>query len=39
MLNIYNRKDETFWYDTVDIEPFGGMGPSRQKLNNVTLNR
>ncbi|WP_411964968.1 ABC transporter substrate-binding protein [Haloferax sp. YSMS24] len=39
MLNIYNRKDETFWYDTVNIEPFGGMGPSRQKLNNVTLNR
>ncbi|RDZ42766.1 ABC transporter substrate-binding protein [Haloferax sp. Atlit-10N] len=39
MLPIYNRKDETFWYDTVNIEPFGGMGPSRQKLNNVTLNR
>ncbi|WP_410766069.1 ABC transporter substrate-binding protein [Haloferax sp. DFSO60] len=38
-LNIYHRKDETFWYDTVEIEPFGGMGPSRQKLNNVTLNR
>ncbi|UVE51235.1 ABC transporter substrate-binding protein [Haloferax larsenii] len=39
MLNIYNRKDETFWYDSVDIEPFGGMGPSRQKLNKVQLNR
>ncbi|KTG29292.1 ABC transporter substrate-binding protein [Haloferax profundi] len=39
MLTIYNRKDERFWYDTVNIEPFGGMGPSRQKLNNVTLNR
>ncbi|MFC7205036.1 ABC transporter substrate-binding protein [Haloferax namakaokahaiae] len=39
MLPIYNRKDETFWYDTVEIEPFGGMGPSRQKLNKVQLNR
>ncbi|ELZ95221.1 putative dipeptides/oligopeptides ABC transporter periplasmic substrate-binding protein [Haloferax mucosum ATCC BAA-1512] len=39
MLPIYNRKDERFWYDAVDIEPFGGMGPSRQKLNKVQLNR
>ncbi|MDS0296011.1 ABC transporter substrate-binding protein [Halogeometricum luteum] len=37
MLPIYNAKDERFWYDNVEIEPFGGMGPSRQKLNNVTL--
>ncbi|KAB1197654.1 MULTISPECIES: ABC transporter substrate-binding protein [Haloferax] len=39
MLNVFNRKDERFWYDTLNIEPFGGMGPSRQKLNKVTLNR
>ncbi|MGM0398879.1 MAG: ABC transporter substrate-binding protein [Halobacteriota archaeon] len=35
-INLYHRLDEYFWYDTVDYNPFGGMGISRQKYNKVT---
>ncbi|MFC7167164.1 ABC transporter substrate-binding protein [Halospeciosus flavus] len=39
MLTVNHYIDEFFWYDTVaDYTPFGGMGFSRQKLNDVVLN-
>lgn len=36
-LNVYHRVGERFWYDWADITPYGGMGGSRQKYNNVTI--
>jgi len=33
LIPIYHQKKEAFWYDHVDYEPYGGMGPSRQKSN------
>ncbi|MCD2203034.1 ABC transporter substrate-binding protein [Halobacterium sp. KA-6] len=33
LIPIYHQKDEAFWYDHVDYEPYGGMGASRQKAN------
>ncbi|UWG46399.1 ABC-type transport system, periplasmic component [Halanaeroarchaeum sp. HSR-CO] len=35
-INLYHRLDEYFWYDTIEYNPFGGMGISRQKYNKVT---
>jgi peptide/nickel transport system substrate-binding protein len=37
ILPVYHSIDERFYYDSVDIEPFGGMGPSRQKYNDATV--
>ncbi len=38
-VNVYHRVDELFYYDTVqDWTPMGGMGFSRQKLVDVTVN-
>ncbi|AXG06209.1 ABC transporter substrate-binding protein [Haloplanus rubicundus] len=37
MLNIYHSLGERFWYDWVDIDPDGGMGGSRQKLDDVRI--
>jgi ABC-type transport system substrate-binding protein len=37
MLTIYHSLGERFWYDWVDIEPDGGMGGSRQKLDDVRI--
>lgn len=37
MLPIYHSLGERFWYDWVDIEPTGGMGGSRQKLDDVIV--
>ncbi|MFB6086547.1 MAG: ABC transporter substrate-binding protein [Halodesulfurarchaeum sp.] len=34
-LNVYHAIDEYFWYDTIDYEPFGGMGISRQKFDDT----
>ena len=36
-LPIYHSLGERFWYENVDIEPFGGGGPSRQMYNSVSL--
>lgn len=38
-LPVYHSLGERFWYDWMDIDPFGGMGESRQKLNEVTLSQ
>jgi peptide/nickel transport system substrate-binding protein len=38
-LNVYHELTEMFWYDYVDIAPFGGMGDSRQKYNEVQINK
>ncbi|GGL47218.1 ABC transporter substrate-binding protein [Halocalculus aciditolerans] len=36
-LNIYNGLREVMWYDNVEgLKPFGGMGFSRYKLNEVS---
>lgn len=36
-LNVFHNLDELFWYDNVNgLEPFGGMGFSRYKLNEVS---
>lgn len=37
MLPVYHRLTEMFWYDHLDITPPAGMGPSRQKMNNVSI--
>jgi len=37
MLPVYHRLNELFWYDHLDITPPAGMGPSRQKMNTVSL--
>ena len=38
-INVYHSVSEMFWYDTVEnYTPFGGMGFSRQKLTDVTVN-
>lgn len=34
---VYHRVDELFWYDRVDFNPPGGMGPSRSKA-NISVN-
>jgi peptide/nickel transport system substrate-binding protein len=31
LIPIYHETDERFWYDRVDYDPPGGMGPSRAK--------
>ncbi|MDZ7849952.1 MAG: ABC transporter substrate-binding protein [Halodesulfurarchaeum sp.] len=36
LLPIYHRVDQLFWYDHVDFDPPGGMGPSRAKANTHT---
>ncbi|MFC4359840.1 ABC transporter substrate-binding protein [Halobium salinum] len=36
-LNVYHGIGERFWYDWLDIEPYGGMGGSRQMYNNATV--
>jgi ABC-type transport system substrate-binding protein len=36
-LNIYNGLQERMYYDWAEMEPFGGMGPSRQELKNVKI--
>jgi peptide/nickel transport system substrate-binding protein len=36
-LNIYHALGERFSYDWVDVEPYGGMGTSRQMYNEVTI--
>ncbi|MFB6086345.1 MAG: ABC transporter substrate-binding protein [Halodesulfurarchaeum sp.] len=33
LLPIYHSVDQLFWYDRVDFDPPGGMGPSRAKTN------
>lgn len=38
-LNVYHSIGERFWYDWLDIEPFGGMGGSRQMYNKATLSK
>ncbi len=38
-LNVYHELTEAFWYDHVDITPFGGMGDSRQKYNGVSVDK
>ncbi|WP_225335423.1 ABC transporter substrate-binding protein [Halomicrobium urmianum] len=37
MLPVYHQLSEVFWYDHVDVTPFGGMGPSRQMMNTVSV--
>jgi peptide/nickel transport system substrate-binding protein len=37
LLPVYHRVDQRFNYQWVDIAPFGGGGPSRMKMNNVTV--
>lgn len=37
MLPVYHELRELFWYDHVDFTPPAGMGPSRQKMNTVSL--
>jgi len=37
MLPVYHELTELFWYDHVDFTPPAGMGPSRQKMNTVSL--
>ncbi|WP_115863952.1 ABC transporter substrate-binding protein [Halorussus litoreus] len=36
-LPVYHETDERFWYDNVDIQAFGGAGPSRQMYNATDL--
>jgi peptide/nickel transport system substrate-binding protein len=36
-LNVYHQLGERFSYDWVDVEPYGGMGPSRQKHHKTML--
>jgi peptide/nickel transport system substrate-binding protein len=36
-LPVYHETDERFWYDNVDIAPFGAAGPSRQMYNTTSL--
>lgn len=38
LIPIYHSFAETFWYDNVEYEPFGGMGSSRQKSNVAVSN-
>ncbi|WP_135667435.1 ABC transporter substrate-binding protein [Halorhabdus rudnickae] len=33
LLPVYHEVDQLFWYDHVDYNPPGGMGPSRAKTN------
>ncbi|WP_136689873.1 ABC transporter substrate-binding protein [Halorhabdus amylolytica] len=33
LLPVYHEVDQRFWYDHVDYDPPGGMGPSRAKVN------
>ena len=37
LLPVYHTVDQLFWYDRVDFNPPGGMGPSRAK-ENVSVN-
>jgi len=37
MLTLFHDFKDRFWYDWVDIEPFGGAGPTRQMLNEVSV--
>jgi len=37
MLTLFHDYNDRFWYDWVDIEPFGGAGPTRQMLNEVSV--
>ncbi|MFC4358541.1 ABC transporter substrate-binding protein [Halobium salinum] len=34
---VYHSVDERFYYDWLEIEPFGGMGPSRQKYTDARI--
>ena len=34
---VMHRTQQRFWYDWVDIPPFGALGSSRQKLTDVQL--
>jgi peptide/nickel transport system substrate-binding protein len=36
-VNVYHSIGERFWYDWIEVEPYGGMGPSRQMYNNTTI--
>lgn len=37
MVPLFHNYVERYWYDWVDISPFGGMGPRNQKYTDVTL--
>ncbi|MFC4358544.1 ABC transporter substrate-binding protein [Halobium salinum] len=38
-LNVYHQTGERFWYDSVEYPPFGGMDYSRQKYDDVKVDR
>ena len=38
-LPVYHSLGERFWYDWLDVAPHGGMGDSRQMLNQATLSQ
>lgn len=38
-LTLYHNWEERFWYDWVEIDPYGVMGPSRQQYTNVKVGK